>query len=280
MIPASVSPLGALVALVVVSSCGGIFRSAGQNALQGARTELETPETNATIRRLADSSMASVDSAFRRDLAVSLETTWTGITSSADTTILGAEQALLRIEDSLAVAIQGQVSEALEALIRRNIAELGEGTRREIPVLTAELAAGLSRDLSPAIAGAIRDGTREFVAQLSDGVRTDLGEAMEEALVNAVQKAVRAGTEEGSPLLRNIAIGAGGFLLLLGCFWAYRDRKHHREALAAVAQAIDLRGDDRLKEQVRQFTAARDVEGWFRGFLDNRGLLLSDRDVV
>lgn len=250
MTPAGVSPVGVLALAVVLSSCGGIFRSAGQDAIDGARTELQTPQTNATIRRLADSSMASVDSAFRRDLAVSLQTTWAGIISSTDTTILGAEQALLRIEDSLAVAIRSQISEALEALIRHNIAELGQETRREVPALTAELATGLSRDLSPALAGAIRDATRELMAQLSDGVRTDLGMAMEEALVNAVQKAVRAGTEEGSTLLRNIAIGAGGFLLLLGGVWAYRDRKHHREALAAVAQAIDLRGDDQLKQQV------------------------------
>lgn len=140
MTPARIPSLGALTFAVIVSSRGGVFRSAGQNAVEGPAPSSRRPGKEST--------------------------------SSVDTTIISAEQALQRIEDSLAVAMQSQISEALEVLIERNVATLGEGTRDEVSALTTELAAGLSRDLSPALARAIRDGTREFVAQLSDGVRS------------------------------------------------------------------------------------------------------------
>lgn len=256
-----------------------VGRSAGRGLVEGARAEARADSSQAIFQEIAEVAISYVDSAFQADLKPTIEETWGGVIAQAESTIDRGEAMLNRASDSLAVSVEGDLSDAFNSLLRSNIEASGAEFRQELRLISSELQSELRNNLSPAFTAAISEATRAFVQELSEGVRTELAAEMEQALVTAVGSAVQAGTGDLSPVgawLKRAGIAIGGFILVLFFGWLYRDRQSSQETVLALGQALQDIEDpeirEYIREQIREKAGERNVLDWYRRFRQRRGI--------
>ena len=254
-------------------------QSAGRGAVAGARSEVRTDSSQLAFQTIAEQAIGYVDSAFRADLKPTIESTWGGVIEKAEATIEEGEAMIGRAGDSLAVSVEGDLSEAFNELLRTNIETAGAEFRQELLLISADLQTELRENLGPAFTEAIGQATRAFVNELSEGVRTELAAEMEQALVTAVGSAVEAGTGDLSPVgewLQRAGIAVGAFVLILFFIWLYKDRRSSQETVVALGQALQNIEDPDVREyirgQIREATGERNVLDWYRRFRKRRGI--------
>jgi len=238
--------------------------------VEGARAEARADSSHAVFQEIAEVAISYVDSAFQADLKPTIEETWAGVISKAESTIDRGEAMLDRASDSLAVSVEGDLSEAFNSLLRSNIEAAGTEFRQELRLISSDLQNELRNNLGPA---------KAFVDELSDGVRTELAAEMEQALVTAVGSAVQAGTGDLSPVgewLKKAGIAVGGFILILFFGWLYRDRQSSQETVLALGQALQNIEDPEtrayIRDQIREKAGERNVLDWYRRFRQRRGI--------
>jgi len=247
--------------------------------VEGARAEASADSSQAMFQEIAEVAIAYVDSAFQADLKPTIEETWAGVIEQAESTIDRGEAMLDRASDSLAVSVEGDLSDAFNALLRSNIEAAGSEFRQELLLISGDIENELRNNLGPAFTAAIAQATQAFVDELSEGVRTELAAEMEQALVRAVGSAVQAGTGDLTPVgewLRNAGIAVGGFILVLFFGWLYLDRQSSQETVVALGQALQNIEDPEVREyirdQIREKATERNVLDWYRRFRQRRGI--------
>lgn len=279
--PQPIRTIAATLSIVLGSSAcvSAVGRSAGKGLIEGARAEASADSTQALVQEIAEAAISYVDSAFRTDLKPTIEETWGGVISGAESTIENGEAMLNRATDSLAISVEGDISEAFNSLLRSNIEAAGAEFREELRMISSDLQFELRNNLSPAFAAAIAQATQAFVDELSEGVRTELADEMELALVTAVGSAVQAGTGDLSPVgewLIRAGIAVGAFILILFFGWLYRDRQSSQETVLALGQALQNIEDpeirEYIREQIREKAGERNVLDWYRRFRQRRGI--------
>lgn len=273
--------LTAAAAVLLAAGClADLGASLGSGAARGGLEELESAEGRRAVRAVTDSTIAGVRVAFREDLAPTLDSAAGSVLARGESTLAEAEATAGRMEDSLAASVRGELAASVEELVRRTVERAGAEGREELDATTARLGRNLERDLVPILAPAVREATRELVSELSRGVRNELGVAAESAVARAVRTGVRASTEEAEDsgiwqTVVRLAIGAGAIALLWIGAWLWRGHRRRDAALKAVAQAVKERGDDDLRRHIKRRTTQRQVEGWFRDYLQSTGFLVS-----
>jgi len=271
---------GTLAVALWSSGCvSAVGRSAGRGLVEGARAEASADSSQAMFQEIAEVAIAYVDSAFQADLKPTIEETWAGVIEQAESTIDRGEAMLDRASDSLAVSVEGDLSDAFNALLRSNIEAAGSEFRQELLLISGDIENELRNNLGPAFTAAIAQATQAFVDELSEGVRTELAAEMEQALVRAVGSAVQAGTGDLTPVgewLRNAGIAVGGFILVLFFGWLYLDRQSSQETVVALGQALQNIEDPEVREyirdQIREKATERNVLDWYRRFRQRRGI--------
>lgn len=267
----------AAAAVLLAAGCvADLGSSLGGGLVRGARGELEKPETRQAVRGIADTALAGVEETLREELAPTVDSTVRSV-------LREGEAAAGRLGDSVSVAVRGDLTPSMEELVRRTVERAGVESREELELTTARLRRDLEERLVPVLAPAVRDATTELVAELSRGVENELSVAAESAVSRMVRAGVQAGTGtvEESPLWQTvvrIALGAGAVAVLWIGAWLWRGHRRRDAALKAVAQAVKERGDDELRRHIKHRTTQRQVEGWFRDYLQSTGFLVtSDR---
>jgi hypothetical protein len=263
--------LGALVLLVGSCSLRRTGRSLGQDVAQGGLEYLRSDSGRQHIRAFADSSLYSAAAAFRAQVQPTVD-------STLQETLRRGTAALGQAEDDLAAQLDGQVSEALTALVRRNLRAAGDEGRTQLDLTLRRLSDGMERDLTPALQRSVTAATQSFMAQLSASVRQELRQAAESAFAGAVRAGVQAGGREAqrSPAWRTVLwiVGIGvAAIVFLGIAWLVRERRRSVAALDVVAEVINQSGTQDMKEQIKRRARDRDVEGWLRHHLQSRGYI-------
>lgn len=269
----------AVLALFSTGCLGSLGRSAGRGIVEGARVEVQGDSSQLAFQAIAEQAISYIDSAFRAELKPTIEETWGGVIKQAESTIEGGEAMIGRAGDSLAVSVEGDLTEAFDQLLRTNIETAGAEFRQELLLISADLQTELRENLGPAFAEAIGQATQAFVRELSEGVRTELAAEMEQALITAVGSAVQAGTGDLTPLgewLQRAGVAVAGFVLILFVIWMYKDRRSSQETVVALGQALQNIEDpevrEYIREQIREATGERNVLDWYRKFRKRRGI--------
>ncbi|MGH7537386.1 MAG: hypothetical protein ACREMF_02015 [Gemmatimonadales bacterium] len=230
----------------------------GHSFVVGARTELRDTATRAVIHRVLDSALVDLRTSFRSGLWPTVDSTLHTVAAFGDSTIRAAGE-------TLATALEGRLSSALDSLVRTNLRSAGEEGRAQLTALSRQLRWELDYELGPSLEGSVRLATRTFMHELSDGLRTELKVAAESALAAVVRAGVQAGNNEvqSSSVGKKLAwIGVGlvAGLLALAVAWMVRDRRRNRTALELVLGEIARHGDAQLAAAIESRAAERRVE--------------------
>lgn len=259
----------ALVVAFTACVLNGAGRSLGESAVSGALAYARSDSGRAQIHQLSDSTLHTVATAFRRQLQPTLDSTARALLDRGDT-------AVARAAEQLASSVQGPLSDAVAQLIRTNLRVTGEAGRAQLALTVRAMGADLERDLTPVLERTVSAATRDFMKQISTGVRTDLKVAAESALDEVVRSGVQTGAgaaQKTTTWKTGVLVAAGviAALLFLGIAWLVREHRRSVAALDAVTGAVEQSGSSALKTQIQHRAVDRDIEGWLRNWLVKRG---------
>lgn len=249
---------------VVFAGCGAT-RSAGRSLAEGALEGLTARESTlvAMERRLADSAGAYLRREFQGAVIAPARATWD---TMARQVRAEADSSAARV----AQAVRGSISDAVGELLERSFdvvearaARLGRtvpdaatpALERSLAIsfgavgdtlahhLSAGLAVGLEEQLRPALHALMRD--------LSDSLRARVGDLD--------RTVVESSTVSGA---RSFLVGSAVALLAAAAVLTLLSWRRHRRALHAMLDAVELTGDEHVRETVRGCAGQAGVGDW------------------
>jgi hypothetical protein len=170
----------------------------------------------------------------------------------------------------LAASVEGSLSEAFQELLERNFDVIETRANRLAGTLPDALTPGLERGLATSF-GALGDTLAHHLSTgLATGLRDQLQPALH-ALMRDLTDSVRARVAEidrtvvetstvggARSFLVGSAVALGGVAALIMLLsW-----RRHRRALHAMLDAVQLSGDERVREAVRGCAGEAGVEEW------------------
>jgi hypothetical protein len=250
-------------------------KGVGDGAVIGARDQLATESTRVVLHQVTDTAIGYVNAALQRSVVPTLNSTTSGILADARTTVRG-------VEDTLAIAIEGRLSESLQRLVAANLASAGTGTRNQVHELMHQVSLDLTAEISPAIDRTVQSAGQKLASAVSERFADEwerrLSAQVESTAARAAKAAAAAGGKEvgSQPVWKTVVglvIGIIVAILALAAAWIWRQKRRSQQALSAVTQAINSTGTPELKAEVKRRAMDGKVEGWLHDFLEKQGHL-------
>jgi hypothetical protein len=231
---------------------------------------------------LRDSIFAIAGRTYDDSLRPRLETT---LASVLDT----IENRTARLEDTLAVFVEGRLNEALRTLLDSNMNALRDSGRSSVTIWSTELSRSVRRDLLPlvgeaadmaagraldrlnaSLSGPLRETLLQLVVDAADSLKEKAGEAVEE------QRGFLESLFDKIGLVGGLLIG-GLLLLVVGALVVVLiNARNSRRALQAVTSVVRDRGSGDLRDAIKDEASDRGVERWLNKYLSKQNLLWRD----
>ncbi len=270
--------LAILVCAAAVPTAGACFNKWGKD-LGGGAVDAVRDRSPELLVPLRDSIVAIAGRTYEDSLRPRLESTVDGVLDTI-------ESRAARLEDTLAVYVEGRLNEALRTLLDSNMSALRDSGRSSVAIWSAELSRSVRRDLLPVVgdaadaaagraldrlnaslSGPLRETILQLVAEAAGSLKEKAGEAVEE------QRGFLESLFEKIGLVGGLLVG-GLLLLLVGALVVvFINARNSRRALQAVTAVVRDRGSGDLRDAIRDEASGRGVERWLNKYLSKQNLL-------
>lgn len=262
--------LAALPLTVLVSACnvtghvktwGGAF---AEGAAEKGIVQLQGKPAEQAITKVTATSAAAAADAYKASLSPV-------VTSELSRFRAGAQDLLSAERESLAVAVSGPLSKAIDSAVHHNILKAGSALRDQETLFLQRVPDDYARYVAPVLAAAIVQSTDTALSRVAVALDTRLSKSTEALVSRAVAAGVTAGlnaAQHSGVWTTTVTIAVAGLigLLLLALAWLGRNHVQARNALRAVARVIDNSGSDELKAAVKQSATREHVDKYLSGY--------------